>query len=99
MIYSFDIDGTLCTNTDGDYENAKPIQARIARVNAEYEAGHQVILYTARRSTTGIDWRAITEKQLSKWCLKYHSMYFAKPMADIYIDDKAVNLTDWFHQP
>lgn len=99
MIYCFDIDGTLCTNTDGDYENALPIPARIARVNAEYESGHQVILYTARGSTTGIDWRASTEKQLALWGLKYHLLYFGKPTADIYIDDKAVKVTDWFHQP
>ena len=23
-VYCFDIDGTICTNTDGDYEKAKP---------------------------------------------------------------------------
>ena len=27
MNYVFDIDGTICTNTNGDYENAKPYEA------------------------------------------------------------------------
>ena len=28
-IYVFDIDGTICTNTYGDYESAKPYKERI----------------------------------------------------------------------
>ena len=29
MIYCFDLDGTLCTNTEGDYENSTPFVERI----------------------------------------------------------------------
>ena len=95
MIYCFDIDGTLCTNTDGEYEGAEPYPEVIAQVNALYDAGHRIILYTARGSTTRIDWRKLTEKQLWSWGVKYHELFLGKPHADLYVDDKAMNLADW----
>ena len=94
MIYCFDIDGTLCTNTDGAYENAQPRPESIARVNALYGEGHRIILYTARGSTTGINWQAVTEEQLKGWGVQYHELRFGKPHADVFVDDKAVRITD-----
>ena len=95
MTYCFDIDGTLCTNTEGDYERAEPQPDVIRRVNALHDAGDKILLYTARGSTTGIDWRAVTELQLKEWGVRYHSLQFGKPTADLYVDDKAVNLREW----
>ena len=89
-VYCFDIDGTLCTQRDGDYENAEPWPDRVAVVNQLYTEGHTIILFTARGSGTGIDWREITERQLSSWNLRYHELWFGKPPADIFIDDRAV---------
>ena len=96
MIYCFDIDGTLCTNTEGDYDSAQPFAERIVIVNRLFESGHRIILLTARGSTTGIDWRATTERQLLQWGVKYHSLHLGKPTADVYVDDKAVRDVDWF---
>ena len=95
MIYCFDIDGTLCTFTDGDYENAEPFVERIKFVNELYAEGHEVKLFTARGTTTGIDWRAFTEAQLARWNLRYHELILGKPHADIFVDDRAVNADDW----
>lgn len=95
MIYCFDIDGTLCTNTEGDYAMAQPFCDVIARVNRLYEEGHRILLYTGRGSTTGIDWRQLTEQQLKEWGVRYHALYMGKPAADIYIDDKAINMAEW----
>lgn len=95
MIYCFDIDGTLCTNTDGDYEQAQPFKQVIAQVNRLYDEGHRILLYTARGATTGIDWRELTEQQMEKWGVCYHALFMGKPTADVYIDDKAVNFVDW----
>ena len=39
MIYCFDIDGTICTNTDGDYLNAIPYPNIIKKVNELYNEG------------------------------------------------------------
>ncbi len=95
MIYCFDVDGTLCTNTDGKYDAAEPYLDVIEQVNTLYAAGHQIILFTARGSTTGIDWRQLTEEQLRMWTVNYHQLIFGKPHADIYIDDKAMHPRSW----
>ena len=45
--YCFDIDGTICNNTWGEYE-ALPIPDRIEVVNKLYNDGHHIIYFTAR---------------------------------------------------
>jgi hypothetical protein len=95
MTYCFDIDGTLCTNTHGKYEEARPLPKVIDRLNALFDAGHQILLFTARGSTTKIDWRALTEKQLSEWGVKYHTLLLGKPQADVYIDDRGMSVEAW----
>jgi len=94
MIYCFDIDGTLCTNTDGAYETAQPRLEIIACVNALYGEGHRIVLYTARGSTTDVDWRLLTEQQLAEWGVRYHELCFGKPNADVFIDDKGLPLPE-----
>ena len=39
--YCFDLDNTLCTQTNGKYEEAIPFVDRIARVNGLFEDGHK----------------------------------------------------------
>ncbi|MBF0157474.1 MAG: hypothetical protein HQL57_09855 [Magnetococcales bacterium] len=95
MIYCFDIDGTLCTNTEGAYEEAEPFAEVVAEVNRLYDQGETIILLTARGSTTGIDWREVTERQLRQWGVPYHALHLGKPSAHVYVDDKAVNAVHW----
>jgi mannose-6-phosphate isomerase-like protein (cupin superfamily) len=95
MTYCFDIDGVICTDTGGDYKKAAPIVNTIDRINDLYDKGQKIVLMTARGTTTKIDWREATEKQLKKWGVKYHELIFGKPYADLYIDDKAVNIADY----
>ncbi len=95
MRVCFDIDGTLCTNTDGRYEEAQPYPEVIAEVARVRAAGHRIILYTARGNTTGVDWRELTLRQLAAWGVQYDDLVLGKPTADVYIDDRAVNTFDW----
>ena len=95
MTFCFDIDGTLCSNTEGDYESAKPFKDVVREVNQLYDEGNTIYFQTARGATTGIDWRALTESQLAAWGVRYHGLYLGKPTADVYIDDKAVRFEDW----
>ena len=97
MIYCIDIDGTLCTNTDGDYPAAEPFHEIITQINRLFSEGHHIVLNTARGGTTGIDWRKLTENQLKEWNVNYHSLHMGKPSADYYIDDKAINVSDWIN--
>ena len=97
--YCFDLDGTLCTNTEGDYESALPYTERISIVNDLYEKGNTIIIETARGSKTGIDWNQITKNQLNKWGISYHKLRAGvKIAADIYIDDKGINDKSFFEQ-
>ena len=36
-IYVFDIDGTICTNTDGDYKSAEPFADMIEKIYTSWE--------------------------------------------------------------
>jgi len=98
LIYCLDIDGVLCDDMLGDYENSTPDWDVIEKVNQLCDEGHVVKIFTGRGSKTGIDWREFTERQLKSWGLKYHELIFGKPVADIFIDDKAVNIRDWIKQ-
>jgi len=95
MIYAIDIDGVLCNDTLGDYENSTPDYKVIDKVNSLYNEGHTVKIFTGRGSATGIDWRDFTDKQLKKWGVKYHELILGKPHMDIIVDDKAINIKDW----
>jgi phosphoglycolate phosphatase-like HAD superfamily hydrolase len=96
LIYCFDLDGTLCTQTAGLYESAIPFDNAIAAVNRLYEEGHTIIIDTARGSTSKIDWTEITRQQLSSWRLKYHLLRVGKKIhADVFVDDKAINASAW----
>ena len=90
-IYCFDIDGTICTITDSKYEDAVPHKGRIVMINRLYSEGHIIKYFTARGSTTGIDWSKITERQLSDWGAKHHELHFGKPHYDMYVGDKALS--------
>ena len=94
-VYCFDIDGTICTFTDGDYEKAIPFKEVIKKINGLYDSGYKVVFYTGRGSTTGINWYDFTSRQLKDWGVKYHELYLGKPYADLYIDDRAVNTAEW----
>jgi dTDP-glucose 4,6-dehydratase len=96
MNYFIDIDDTifeLIVKTD--YHTAIGIPEAIAKVNALYDEGHKIVLWTGRGSTTGRDWRALTEEQLKHNGVKYHELRLDKPAFDVFVDDKAINAKDW----
>jgi len=96
MVYVFDIDGTICTNTNGNYGFAEPFLDIIKSINFLYDKGNTIKMMTARGSTTGHDWTELTEKQLAIWGVKYHELIMnKKPYGDVYVDDKAVNVNSF----
>lgn len=96
--YCFDLDGTLCTNTEGDYDLARPFPERIRKVNELFQEGNQILIFTARGTMTGIDWRKLTELQLDQWGVKYHNLALDKPFAHVYIDDRGVSDVKFFDE-
>lgn len=106
MRLCFDLDGTLCETPHTDdmsvdglmaaYEAATPIWRRIRRLNALHDAGHHIAIDTARGNGSGVDFRDLTERQLSEWGVQYDELHVGrKPWADEYIDDRATNVDDW----
>ena len=99
MIYIFDIDGTICNNTNSDYENAEPFRDRIEKNNKLYDEGNTIIYHTARgmgrtKNNVILSYKLFyeyTSEQLAKWGVKYHDLFMGKPNGGIYIDDKGVS--------
>jgi CMP-N,N'-diacetyllegionaminic acid synthase len=93
--YCFDIDGVIASiQKDLRYENAAPIMKNIKKINSLYDINHKIILFTARGSETGIDWKELTTRQMKEWGVKYNKLLFGKPAADYYIDDKNIDIED-----
>ena len=89
-----DIDGVIAEAVpDKDYAQAGPLLDNIARVNALYDAGCHITLFTARGSATGKDWSQVTRQQMADWGVRYHELKFGKPPADYYVDDRLVSLS------
>lgn len=104
MKYVVDIDGTVCSVTDGKYEDAVPNEGRIDKINKLYDEGNQIIYLTARgmgRSGDNADlakrtFYELTRNQLDRWGCKYHKLVLGKPSGDYYIDDKGMNANEFF---
>jgi hypothetical protein len=96
MIYIIDIDNTICKTYGSVYEKSEPYLDKIKKINSLYDAGHTVIYWTARGSSSGLDWSELTKSQLDSWGCKYHELRLGKPSYDIWVDDKAINEKDFF---
>ena len=98
MRVCFDIDGVLCNQVDGDYQQAQPNLLMIALLNRLYDRGDQIVLHTSRfmgrakgdREEAERFGRDFTERQLDGWGVRYHELWMGKPRYDIVIDDRCV---------
>lgn len=96
MVIYIDIDETICNSPDKpDYSTSTPIYENINKANKLYDGGNFIVYWTARGTSTGIDWRQITEQQFKEWGVKYHDLKFGKPNYDLFIDDKNINTKNW----
>ena len=88
-----DIDGILASKTqNNNYIEARPIVENIEIINRLHKKGHHIILFTARGYETGFDWNQFTEDQMKEWNVLFDELIFEKPNADLYIDDKLIEL-------
>ena len=98
MIYYVDIDNTILQTVDMNYENSIPIVDRIEKINRLYDAGHEIIYWTARGTLSGIDYTELTKNQFKKFNVKYTKLLFNKPVYDLFIDDKNINSDVYFNR-
>jgi len=93
MTIYVDIDETICETPESrDYAMATPLSKRIDQINKLFGEGHTIVYWTARGTTSGVNWREVTEKQFKKWGVKFHDLKFGKPAYDLFICDKVINI-------
>jgi len=88
MTYCFDIDDTiLFSDFDGESYYLRTANRKLVdKINRLYDNENEIIIYTGRH------WKhlLLTIKQLKEISLKYHTLILGKPVADFYVDDKAM---------
>jgi len=90
-LIAIDLDGTLCKGEFWGEGDPTPIKERIEYFNNIYKKGAHIIIYTARQPRYFIKTMA--------WLIKNEVMYHGimmqqKPGADLYCDDKVININD-----
>jgi hypothetical protein len=87
-----DLDGTICTE-EKTYSRslAKPNKGAVKSVNALYDQGHTIIIYSAR---TWMEFE-MTTQWLKTNKINYHQLVLGKPVGDVWIDDRAINFENW----
>jgi capsule biosynthesis phosphatase len=99
-----DIDGTICSITNGLYHEAIPSKRRIEKINQLFAEANIIIFYTARgmgssKNDIGVakaKWHDLTVSQLESWGVNYHHLFMGKPSGDVYVDDKAISDETFF---
>ena len=102
MIIYVDIDETICTlgehsgtKETRDYNFAKPRQEQIDKINKFHDEGNEIVYWTGRGATTGINWRDLTKSQLKEWGCKFHILGVGKkPAYDLLICDKTKRIEE-----
>jgi capsule biosynthesis phosphatase len=100
-----DLDGTICPvkKKEESYADLKPFPGAKEKIQQLRAAGHYVIIQTARNMETCQSCIGkviknigkITLEWLDKYGIEYDEIYFGKPNAEIYIDDRAFRFNDW----
>lgn len=97
-----DIDDTLSFTLNRDWENAKPNQPLIDKLNKLYDDGWDIFIVTARgnlscktREEAEKKYRPIIEHWMTIHGVKYTDISFQKILASYYIDDKGIKPNDF----
>lgn len=106
MRLCIDIDGTLCElkQSHQTYADVLPLPGAVEKLKALRQAGHYIILATARHmKTCDANVGMVIARQgkvLLQWLedydIEFDEIWFGKPNADIYIDDRGYRFAgDW----
>lgn len=105
MRIAIDLDGTICPikQPHQSYGDLEPLPGAVERIRALRAVGHYVIILTARNMATcqsnlGKVMKnvgQVTLAWLEKYGVEYDEIYFGKPNAEVYLDDRAMRFTSW----
>ena len=96
-----DLDDTICSTKNGDYENSIPKEKVVKKIKEYKNLGFEIIIYTSRNMRTykgNVDLiKANTLPIIIKWLKKFNVPYdqiiVGKPwpsFGGFYVDDKAI---------
>jgi hypothetical protein len=87
-----DLDGVLCSEEMfHDRPLAEPLPGAQDALRELRAAGYVVVIYTAR----GWGEYRMTERWLADHGFEYDGLHMGKPVADLWIDDRAIRFSDW----
>lgn len=92
-LIAVDLDWTLCEWEFRWEEECKPLLDRIETVNSWYKKWGHIIIYTARAPKY---FEKTQQWLVNNWVMHHWIAMMRKIGADIYIDDKALNVSDVF---
>lgn len=105
MRIAIDLDGTICEikKPTESYAQLRPLPGAIERIRALRSKGHYIIILTARNMATCESNLGKVLKNVGKitldWLeehgIEYDEIYFGKPNAEIYLDDRALRFESW----
>jgi len=100
-----DLDGTICEikRPDQSYEDVAILPGAAETISALRAQGHYIIIQSARNmaaceSNLGKVMKnvgLVTLEWLQKHGVEYDEIYFGKPNAHVYIDDRALRFSAW----
>ena len=101
MVTVIDFDGTLALGDTKDINTMIPNLKLVSLINSLYDDGNTIKIVTARgcKSCNSFLERRkkyfnVITKWLNKHNINYHELSFYKEYADVYIDDRGVNIKD-----
>ncbi|GAL83343.1 capsule biosynthesis phosphatase [Sporocytophaga myxococcoides] len=100
-----DLDGTICPIKEKgeSYADLKPFDGAKERIRELKDAGHYIIINTARNMATCESNVGKVMKNVGKITLDwldehgivYDEIFFGKPNGHVYIDDRALRFSGW----
>ncbi|MFO0838873.1 MAG: hypothetical protein U1D55_10125 [Phycisphaerae bacterium] len=92
MTVMIDLDGVVCSE-ERTFERAlaKPLEGAREALQALKAAGHTIVIYTAR----GWQEYRMTKQWLDDHGMVYDGIHMGKPIAHVWIDDRALRFTNW----
>ena len=105
MRIAIDLDGVICPvkRPDQCYADLEPLPGAVERLRELRAGGSYVIITTARNMATCESNQGKVMKNVGKLTLdwldqhgvEYDEIYFGKPNAEVYIDDRAIRFSTW----
>lgn len=105
MKICIDLDGVICElrRPEQQYADLEPVPGAVEKMNSLKQAGHYLILCTARHmATCNSNIGMVVARQgktlfdwLAKHNIPYDEIWFGKPHADVYIDDNGFRFNNW----